>query len=308
MTKGSLENRRDELPAIGRKESVRLSTCAFWMLLLTSLQFLNLRHAQAQQSSSDSTYTYLSDQAFYHPADLRGATFHPQEYRSGGDLRYLAPGEISLTFSQIELSITGVEGLDTSYYLADIQKAKEGFVAELLDHEHPSVPFRLVIYTDDEAFVRRLTLFTLEKGRHDFILPDRPAIDRARMDSVFTNREEFHLELYDSTFAFTFVPFLFEAHIALQSGIEILDGSVQFVFSGDSVVFVGPEEGKAFEIREIDHSASGEPGQAGTRYRIGLDLRSGGKRGEKVYIALFLDTWHDLEYLVWGPSRYYPRP
>ena len=264
--------------------------------------------AKGQKASSDSSYTFQSDQAFYHPGDLRGITFHPQEHRSCGDNSNAAPGEISITFKQIELVITGVPELDSSYYLADIQKSKEGFIAEILDRDHPSVPFSLVIQTDEESFVKRFTLHTLDDGRHDFILPDRPAVDRARLDSTFTNREEFNLELYDSTFSFTFVPFLYEAHIVLQSGIEILDGSVNFIFTGDSVIFNGPEETKEFEIRNIEHDASGEPGLAGTRYRIGLDLRTGGKKGEKVFIALFFDTWHDLEYIVWGPSRYYPRP
>ncbi len=256
----------------------------------------------------DSAYTFQSDQAFFHPADLRGMTFHPQEHRSGGDVSVAAPGALSITFGQTELKVTGVPDLDSSFYLADIQKSKEGFVAEILDKAHPSVPFSLVVHTDEESFVKRFTLYTLEKGRHDFVLPDRPAVDRAKMDSLFTNRAEFHLEEYDSTFSFLFVPFLFEEHVAMQSGIELLDGKTTFQFSPDSLIFTGTEDPQEFEILKIEHSASGEPGLAGTRYRIGLELRSGGKRGEKAYLAMFLDTWHDLEYVVWGPSRFYPRP
>jgi len=280
-------------------------------MLLAGLLLLAAPHfarAQDLKSSQDSSYTFQSDQAFFHPADLRGMTFHPQEHRSGGDISVAAPGGISITFDQTELKITGVDGLDSSYYLADIQKSKEGFIAEILDRNHPSVPFSMVVHTDDESFVKRFTLYTLEQGRHDFVLPDRPAVDRAKLDSLFTNRAEFNLEVYDSTFSLLFVPFLYEAHVALQSGIALLDGSSTFDFGPDSVTITLPEGGGEFEILNIDHSASGEPGQAGTRYRIGLELRSGGKRGQKAYLALFLDTWHDLEYLVWGPSRFYPRP
>jgi hypothetical protein len=275
-------------------------------LLLFAAPFF--ARAQDLKSAQDSSYTFQSDQAFFHPADLRGMTFHPQEHRSGGDISVAAPGGISITFDQTELKITGVDGLDSSYYLADIQKSKEGFIAEILDRNHPSVPFSMVVHTDDESFVKRFTLYTLEQGRHDFVLPDRPAVDRAKLDSLFTNRAEFNLVEYDSTFSLLFVPFLYEAHVALQSGIELLDGSSTFAFGADSVTITLPEGGGAFEILNIDHSTSGEPGQAGTRYRIGLELRSGGKRGQKAYLALFLDTWHDLEYLVWGPSRFYPRP
>jgi hypothetical protein len=261
-------------------------------------------------TSKDSTadYTFQSDRAYFHPADLRGVTFHPREYRSGGDVEWVEPGGIAIVIGQVDLKVAGIPGLDSIYYLADIQKSQEGFVAEILDRKHPSVPQTLIIHTDEESFVQRFTLYTLNKGWHEFLLPDRPAVDRARLDSVFTNRMEFHLETYDSSFAFTFVPFLFEAHVALQSGIELLDGQTLFHFSGDSVIFEGSEGREAFSIREIDHSSNGEPGRAGTRYRIGLELKQGGKRGTRTYMALFFDVWQDLEYLVWGPSRYYPRP
>jgi len=278
-------------------------TGLFWALAAPLMA-----HAQDLSAVLDSSYTFQSDQAFYHPADLRGMTFHPQEHRSGGDISFAPPGGLSITFDQIELKITGVDGLDSSYYLADIQKSEEGFIAEILDRNHPSVPFSMVVHTDEESFVKRFTLFTLDQGRHDFTLPDRPAVDRAELDALFTNRQEFNLEVYDSTFSLLFVPFLYEAHVALQSGIELLDGSSTFAFGPDSVVITLPEGGGEFEILEIDYSASGEPGLASTRYRIGLELSTGGKRGQKAYLALFLDTWHDLEYLVWGPSRFYPRP
>ncbi len=254
------------------------------------------------------SYTFQSDRAFFHPADFRGMTFHPSEHRSGGDTDRMPAGALSISFKQTELKITGVEGLDSAYYLADIQKTQEGFIAEILDRKHPSVPFHLLIHTDEESFVKGFTLYTLEQGRHDFLLPDRPAVDRARLDELYTKREQFFLETYDSTFFFDFVPFLFEAHVALQSGIEIMDGETHFLFSPDSVSYQGAEGNKSYSIKEIEHSISGEPGQAGTRYRVGLHLRSGGKKGEKVYMALYMDAWHHLEYVAWGPSRYYPRP
>ena len=261
------------------------------------------------QEAEEPTYSYQSDRAFFHPADFRGITFYPSEHRVGPEVAYAAPGGISLTFNTISLVIEGVEGLDTAYYLADIQKSSKGFLAEVINPAHPSIPMRLAMTTDDEHFITEFTLRTLEQGTHTFTLPERSPGDLEQLDSLYTNRQDFHVEEYDTNMAFVFVPFLIEPDVTAESGTELLDGETSFEFLRDSVYFHAPDGSEvAFEILEIVHDQFGDDGAATTRYRIVLHVKTSGKKGKKAAIALFFDAWRDAEYVVLGPARYIPRP
>lgn len=258
------------------------------------------------------TYSYQSDRAFFHPADFRGVTLHPSEHVTGGETIFSAPGGISLAFGGIDLTISGVEGLDSTYYLADIQRSPEGFLAEIINPRHPSVPMRMTIGTDEDHFVHEVRLTTLEQGIHTFKLPERSAVDRAELDSLFTNRIEFHLEAYDTTTFFDFVPFLIEPDVAAESGVHVLDGETRFSFRPDSVLFAAPDGSEVgFFIDAVLQDQDGEDGAATTRYRMLLECSTGGPRKrdrQRAVIGIFFDAWHDAEYVVLGPARYYPRP
>lgn len=349
------------------------------MLMALMLLALGLSplHAQdnAQPTGADApdaaaAYSYQSDRAFFHPADFRGISFNPQVHltiEDDGQVKEIVEaGDVTLTFGSIDLTIGGVEHLDSTYYLANIQRSPEGFLAEVINPKHPSAPMRLIIKTDEEHFITEMELQSRSHGTHLFKLPKRNPTDRAALDKLYTNRIEFHLEEYDTTTFFEFVPFLIEPDVAQESGMELLDGETKFVFGPDTVVFFDPDGTEnVLQIHHIEHDQFGEEGAASTRYRILLELNtvakpepeegdtipelempsteridqilsdvvadqsdpeaSSGKRkkrdkkerkgkkgkaptGEPVIMALFFDTWHDLEYLVLGPARYYPRP
>jgi hypothetical protein len=325
--------------------------------------------SDAAPAGENAEYSYQSDRAFFHPADFRGISFNPETHISIGENETVQAGSVTLTFGSIDLTISGVEGLDSTYYLANIQRSPEGFLAEIINPKHPSAPMRLVIETDEEHFITQMELQSRSQGKHLFKLPKRSPLDRAKLDALYTNRIEFHLEEYDTTTFFEFVPFLIEPDVAAESGMEVLDGETKFVFGPDTVVFIDPDGAEhVLQIHNIEHDQFGEEGAASTRYRILLELntvpkpepaeadslaevvaipgaertdqiltdvlppateeegeagsetkgkkgRKGRKkrkdhapRGEPVVMALFFDTWHDLEYVVLGPARYYPRP
>lgn len=320
---------------------------------------------ESPSAKAPDAYSYQSDRAFFHPADFRGMAFNPQTHITVGENETVEAGDVTLTFGTIDLTISGVKNLDSTYYLANIQRSPEGFLAEIINPNHPSAPMRLVIETDEEHFITEMELQSRSQGVHRFKLPKRDPLDRAKLDALYTNRIEFHLEQYDTTTFFEFVPFLIEPDVAAESGMELLDGEAKFVFGPDTVVFIDPDGTEnVLQIHKTSHDQFGEEGAASTRYRILLELntvpkpepaegdtlpqlemptaqrndqilndaveeedpeaenrkrrkkRGKGKKGrngkepggEPVVIALFFDAWHDIEYVVLGPARYYPRP
>ena len=289
---------------------IRFSLTAIVLLALTTaLCGQDLISDEGGGEGEETSFSFRSDRAFFHPADFRGYTFHPKTYSWAGHTLNVDPGSISLSFQDSELLVTGIEGMD-QFYLADVQKTGFGFFAELIGRDRPSVPYTLSIYADNDGFVSQLVLFTFDNGKHIFLLPERPNEDLKKLDALYTNVRDYTVEGYDSLVGLSFVPFLGIPDIAQEVGFEQLDGTTMIHFDDDSLTFESAGANEIFTIIDISHHASGPPGHMGTRYAIHLALLPEGakKKKQAIRMRIYLDPWHHIEYIAMGNSRFYPRP
>lgn len=301
---------------------------------------LSQPQAVADTASGPTDFTYSTDRIFHDPADLIGYTFVPDKYLHAGRPMPLNPGDMAIEFGAKELTIKGVDGLDT-YYIPDIQRMHYGFRVHLVDNERPSVPMVMFIKADENGIVDQLSFPTLNHGTHGFSIPQRPLEEQEALDELFSNVDDFVVKKLDTLYDQEWIPWLMVPDIAIGPQVEQLDGATKIIFEIEEEepkkkkgkeeedegaddqpegeeeeeqvikkVFLkleGTENAGRWELKQLKYLAHGSPHTLTTTYTISGVLKpEKGKGKSSLYIQLDPE-FHIVEISV-GRSRFYPRP
>jgi hypothetical protein len=256
-------------------------------------------------------FSFAGDMIFHDPADLIGYTFVPNRYVRSGRPLGLEPGDVVIEFTETELIITGIEGLD-KYYVSDLERMPYGFRVHLLQSANPSAPLVMFIRADNDGFVDQLTFPTLNEGTHGFSIPVRSDDEMDALDELYSNIDDFEVEKIDTLFDQEWIPWLMVADIAYSPQVEQMDGSTKIIFEEDLITVKGGEASNTYEYKELKYLAHGSPHALNTTYTISAILKrekAKGKKGKKkstLYIQL--NPQFQIVEIIIGRVIFYPRP